>query len=271
MNVAASEVAQLVQGLARVFVARRGHRQGDEHFVGVEPWVPAAKVLGFEGLDRLNGLASQKVDVVLDPGQNLERIQEHGRRASEEPRGFACDDLPVGQFDRGSRPARGLRFLQGGFDDDAVFLGQAQPPHDERNAPGDHRIGFRSPLIDQGLVVASNDFLLPRFAANGVVADAVARHVDAHVGGRLVRRFAGDFPKQCHQQRKHFDVAVVADHLLVVGLQVEGIDEVDVFKVGCGRLVGHIDRMAEGKVPNGECLELRISGLDPSAILVKEL
>ena len=85
MSVAAAEVAQLVQGLARVVVTRRGDRQGDEHLIGVEPWVPAAEVLGFEGLDRLDGLTSQKVDVVPDPRQNFERIQEHGRRASEEP------------------------------------------------------------------------------------------------------------------------------------------------------------------------------------------
>ena len=58
---------------------------------------------------------------------------------------------------------------------------------------------------------------------------------------------------------KDLDVAVVVDGDLAVGLEVEGIDQVEVADVGRGRLVGDVDRVLEGQVPDGEGLELGVA------------
>ena len=52
---------------------------------------------------------------------------------------------------------------------------------------------------------------------------------------------------------------------------MEGIDHVDVVQVCCRRLVSDIDGMAQGQVPDGEGLELGVSGLDAPLVLMIEL
>ena len=96
--------------------------------------------------------------------------------------------------------------------------------------------------------------------------------VAAHVGGRLVEgRPAGDLLEDPLEDRKDLDVPVVVDGDLAVGLEVERIDQVEVAEVGRGRLVGDVDRVLEGQVPDGEGLELGVARRQAPAVLVVEL
>ena len=67
------------------------------------------------------------------------------------------------------------------------------------------------------------------------------------------------------------DIAVVVDGGLAVGLEVEGVDHVDVAQVRGGGLVGDVDGVLEGEVPDGEGFKLGVAGLDAAAVLLVEL
>ena len=58
---------------------------------------------------------------------------------------------------------------------------------------------------------------------------------------------------------ENFDVAVVVDGQLIVRLHVEGVNHINIVKVGRGGLVGDIHRMLERQIPYGEGLKLGIS------------
>jgi len=81
----------------------------------------------------------------------------------------------------------------------------------------------------------------------------------------------GDLFQNALDQRKGLDIAVVVDRLDIVGFEVVVIDEVDILQVGRGRLVGDVDRMVQGKVPDGKGLELGISGADAAPVVVIQL
>ena len=89
--------------------------------------------------------------------------------------------------------------------------------------------------------------------------------------GALVGALALDFLEYGVEHGKDFNVAVVVDGGLAVGFQVEGVDHVDVVEVGGGGLVGEVDGVLEREVPDGEGLELCVSGLDAALVLVVEL
>ena len=52
---------------------------------------------------------------------------------------------------------------------------------------------------------------------------------------------------------------------------MEGVDHVHVVQVGGGCLVGQIDRVLQGEVPDGEGLELGVARRHPPAVVVIEL
>ena len=99
----------------------------------------------------------------------------------------------------------------------------------------------------------------------------MARHVDAHIRGALVRGGSEDLLEEAVQDREDFDVTVVVDRLDPVRLQVEGINHVDVVEVGGGRLVGDVHRVIQRNVPDREGLPLRVPRLDPALVVVVQL
>ena len=125
--------------------------------------------------------------------------------------------------------------------------------------------------LTQGVVVAAHDLLPGGILTGLVVVDAVARHVHAHVGGRLVGAGTGDLLKHSRQDGEYLHVPVVVNGGLPVGLEMEGVDHVHVVQVGGGRLVGQVHRVLEGQVPDGEGLKLGIAGSDAPLVLVVEL
>ena len=114
-----------------------------------------------------------------------------------------------------------------------------------------------------GGVVAAEDLLPGGGAAHGVVADAVARHVHAHIRGRFVYAFVPcDAREDVAHDGEGLHVPVVVDGGDAVGLQMERVDHVHVREVGSGRLVGQVHRMLQRQIPDGERLKLGIAGGD---------
>ena len=74
-------------------------------------------------------------------------------------------------------------------------------------------------------------------AADVLVGEAVAYHVDSHVGGRLVGILTVDALEEGVQHWEYFDVAVVVDRGTAIGLQMERVDHVDIVQIGRGSLV----------------------------------
>lgn len=125
-------------------------------------------------------------------------------------------------------------------------------------------------IFDRGKV-AADDLHLGSVAAGIVIGDGKTDHIDAHVRRALVGALAQDLFHQGTDYREGLDVAVVVDRGLVVGLQVEGVDDIGVIEVSRGGLVGNIDRMRQRKIPDREGLELGIAGGRAMLVLVIEL
>ena len=126
-------------------------------------------------------------------------------------------------------------------------------------------------MVAQRAEVAA-DYLVQRGVAGcGVVGDAVARHVDAHVRGRFIGALALDFLKYSVEHGEDFNVSVVVDGGLAVSFEVVGVDNVDIVEVGGRRLICEVDGVLQGQVPYGERLELCVSRLDAAQVVVIEL
>ena len=126
-------------------------------------------------------------------------------------------------------------------------------------------------LLAQALVVPAHDLLAGGLAADCVVHDAVAGHVHAHVRGGLIGALACDQLEHRVHHREDLDVAVVVHGGHAVGFQMEGVDHVHIVQVGGSSLVGQIDRVLQGNVPDGEGLELGVTGLDPALVFMVQL
>ena len=233
--------------------------------------VAASQPLGLELLDGFNGGRGQQVDVIIDPGQELESVEQHRRGAPQQGGGLARHDAPVGQLDRRGRLAGGLSHLQRGPHDGAVLLAHPHLGHEQRDPLGLDGGDDLALLGHQGPVVAADDLLAGGLPAGIIIADAVAGHVDTHVRRRGVGRGAQDLLEQAAQDREDLDVAVVVDGLDAVGSQVEGVDHVDVVEVGGGGLVGDVDRVVQRQVPDREGLELRVARGDAPLVVVVDL
>ena len=79
--------------------------QRDQNLVGVQAGVPAAQVVRFQRLDRLDSMRRDKINFLIDTCQLFQCIQEcRGRRAQQ--RGLAGDDRTVRQLDGRRRLCR---------------------------------------------------------------------------------------------------------------------------------------------------------------------
>ena len=125
-------------------------------------------------------------------------------------------------------------------------------------------------IFDRGKV-AADDLHLGSVAAGIVIGDGKADHIDAHVRRALVGALAQDLLHQGTDYREGLDVTVIVDRGFVVGLKMEGVDDVGVVEVGRGGLIGNVDRMREGQIPDRESLELGVAGGRAVLVLVIEL
>ena len=249
----------------------RGHGQRDEHLVGVEARVAAAQVVRLERLDGLDRLRGQEVRCGVDPGQVLERVQQHRGRAAQQRTRLARHERAVVEDDRGRRCVRLPRQVAGGPHDRPVGDVDSRAAHDEADPLRDALVRRRPGLLDARLEPAADDLLTGGLPAHRVVGDARAHEVDTHVRGGAVRAAPVDPLEETGEQREHLDVAVVRGDLLPVRAQVVGIDDVEVLEVRRRGLVRQVDGVLQGQVPHRERLELRVAGPDPARVVVIDL
>ena len=211
------------------------------------------------------------MQVVRQTGERLERGEQRRGRGAEQRSGLAGDDGAVGQLDGRRRSAGFLGTLERRRCDRTVGGGNARLIHQQLELAHAALVAETHADIAERLIVAADDLLAGGLAAGLVVNDAVARHVDAHIGRGVIGTFAGDLLEDGGNDREDLDVAVVVDRGDAVGLEVERVDHVDVVEVGGRRLVGEVDRMLERQVPDGEGFELRVACGDAALVLMVEL
>ena len=271
MELAALELVELVEGQFRVFVGLRADGEGDEDLIDMEPRVVVAEVVEFQLLDGLDDLGGDEVDLIRDAGEFLQRVQQHGGGGAEQRRGLAGDDGAVVQLDGSGHASGQFGHGVGGGDDGTVLRTDVALFHEEFDLL-DGFFGAVAPAqIRAGGVVPADDLLLGGLTDGVIVEDAVAGHVDTHIGGRFIRALTVDLLVDAVQDREDLDVAVVVDGGLAVGFEVERVDHVDVVQVGGGSLIGEVDRVLQRDVPDGERLELRVTGVHSPLVLLVEL
>ena len=80
-----------------------------------------------------------------------------------------------------------------------------------------------------------------------------------------------DLLKDALQHGEHLDIAVIVHRGLPIGCEVKRVDEVEVPDVGRGRLIGNVDWVLQGKVPDGKRLELGVARVPTALVLVVQL
>ena len=210
--------------------------------------------------------------VVFDVGERLDGV-EHGAGACRHLLvGAAGDEAAVFQLDGDGGAGGGFRLFEGGLDHRALIDGDLVLVHQQADAL--HRIlrAVARLIVAHRLVVAADDLLPGGKAHRLVIDDAVARHVDAHIGGRLVDALvARDLGEDGADDGETLDVSVVVDRHLAVRFKVVRVDHVDVAQVRRGGLVGDVDGVAQGQVPDGEGLKFGVARAHTALIFVVQL
>ena len=209
--------------------------------------------------------------LIIDAAQLLQGVEHERGGRPQERAGLPGDDAAIGQLQRHRGLAGLLRFGAGGGHHGTVGGRYIQLVHDELLLVDLSRLA--EPLTHQagGGIVPADDLLLGSTTAGIVIYDAVARHIDAHIGRTFVGRGAVNALENGIEHREDLDITVVIDGGDTVGFQVERINHIDIVEVGGGGLIRQVDRVLEGEVPNGKGLKFGISGLDPALIFVEEL
>jgi len=88
----------------------------------------------------------------------------------------------------------------------------------------------------------------------------------------LVRRLpAAYFFQYPPEHGKDLHVTVVVDGLYVVGLQVKGINHIEILDIGRGGFVGYIYRVIDRQVPYGKGLKFSVSRVNPPLVFMIDL
>lgn len=87
-------------------------------------------------------------------------------------------------------------------------------------------------LVAQGVVVAPDDLLTGGLTDDVVIGDAVSHHVYPHIGGGFIGTLSHNLFEDGVEDRENFHIPVIVDGLSAVGVQIEGVNHVDVIEVG---------------------------------------
>ena len=112
--------------------------------------------------------------------------------------------------------------------DGAIVCGDTGLLHQEFNL-GD--LGLLSIALHEAVhagIPAANDVLAARLTAGLIVHNAVARHVNTHVGRGLVGTASVDALEHGREHGENLHVAVIVDGCNAVGFQMEGVYHVDI-------------------------------------------
>ena len=271
VRLAVRELFELLHGDLGGRVVHRTDAQRDEHLVGVQARVVVAQMLHLQVLDRLDDLGRDERDVLRDAAEVFERVEQAGGARAEQGRGLAGDDRAVGHLDGDGGGAGLLGTPERRAHDRTVGRRQAELVEQQLLPLRFDRGAQAAQLRAGGGVVAAENFLLGGGAADVVVADAVARHVHAHVRGALIRRTAVDALEHGVEHGEDLHVAVIVDGRHAVGLEVEGVDHVHVVEIHGRGLIGEVYGVAQRQVPDRERLELGVARAHAALVLVVKL
>ena len=190
--------------------------------------IVVSKVMNLEILDRLDDDGRDQMHAILDIAERLERIEQQGSGCPEQCGGFACNAAAIGKLDGSSRLTRCLCLCKRCGDYRAVCFGNAGLVHKELDFI--YTIVACKTLAHSAAfcIITAQDLLLGSFTADGIVNNAVARHVYAHVGRRFIGAASIDLFENCGENRENFNIAVVIHRGDAIGFEMEGVDHVHV-------------------------------------------
>ena len=267
----AAKLGKLLECKCRFFICygRNGERKQD--LVHMEVGILVAHMRGLELLNRLDDGRGKESRCIVDACEVLERVEEHCGAGTEKLGGLARDDRAVLQLERNGGSVGFFCFSESGDDCGTRFLLNAELVHNKLDLLYFALFTGTLANVAKGSVIAADDFLTGSFVGGFVVENAIADHVNAHIRGTLIGGLSVNFFEHDLEHREDRDVSVVIDCGYAVCFQVIGVDHIDVAHVcGC-RLVSEVHWMAQREIPDGEGFEFRISGTDPSLVLVIKL
>ena len=271
VRLAVRQLFELLHGGLGGRVAHGADAQRHEHLVGVQARVVVAQMLDLQVLDRLDDLGRDERDVLRDAAEVFERVEQAGGTRTEQGRGLAGNDRAVGHLDGDGGGAGLLGAPERRAHDRAVGRRQAELVEQQLLPLRLDRGAQAAQLRAGGGVVAAQNLLPGGGAAHVVVADAVARHVHAHVRGALIGRAAVDALEHGVEHGEDLHVAVIVDGRHAVGLEVEGVDHVHVVEIDGRSLVGEVHGVAQRQIPDRERLELGVARAHAALVLMVEL
>ena len=99
VELAVSQLFQLLQSQSGIGVGDSADGQGDEGFIGVQAGVAVAHMGNLQILDRLDDLAAEKLHFLFNACQRLQSVHQASGACAQKVRGAACDQRAVGQLD----------------------------------------------------------------------------------------------------------------------------------------------------------------------------
>ena len=113
--------------------------------------------------------------------------------------------------------------------------------------------------VAKGVIITADNFVVGSLSDGGVIKNAVARHVYAHIGRRFIGTFAAYFLKHGRKHGENFDISVIVYGGYAVVFKVVRVNHVNVVKVGGCRFVGDVDGVAKRQIPYRKGFKLGIS------------
>ena len=243
MRFTALEAAQLLHRDLRFFIGFRTDRKRDQYLIRMQPRVRIAEVIYLQILYGLDDRGRDQIHLLIDPAESLQCVQQKRSGCAEQRCGLAGYDPAVGKYHR-SRGSAGLsRLLVRRRDNGPLVESNTGLLHDHLYLHDLFGLRIALKSLTESAVVTPDDLIVRRGAYDVIVENAVSCHVNAHIGGRLIRRFAENGLEHRVQNREDLNVAVVVYRGLSVRFEMEGVDHIDVVQIGCCRFVRQINGM----------------------------
>ena len=150
MDLGAGKVGKLVDGHLAVLVDKAHHRDSDEHLICVEPWITSVEIGDFCLLDGLYHRLRDQLDVMSDPGQVLDGVEQKSRAWAQKGTGCGGENGPVAKLDRRGGDT-GLIDCSG--NGQLNFSVKAKPGYVFEEKAGPHRHLLKDPVLNRAIDV----------------------------------------------------------------------------------------------------------------------
>ena len=271
MCLCAGKLGKLFERACGGFIGCRRNSERKKRFIHMQARVAVAHMIGLELLDRFDDRGRDEQRGIVDACEIFEGIQKHRGAGAEELGGLTRDDLAVGKLDCNGRSVCFGSFRKCGKHGGTHFLVDAELAHDELDLLYFGFIAKALAYRANGGIIAADDLLIGRLLCAFVIKNAVACHIDAHIRGALVGRFAVDLFKHDLQNGEDLNISVVVDGGEAVSIEMIRVDHIDVAHIGGRRLVCEVDGMRQRDIPDREGLEFCVTRADASLMLMIQL